>query len=242
MARFLAEGLVLGQQVCVVTTEKSPELIERLELFAGRRAGAVQSISVRERYSADYLIDPREQVNAYAEATERARAAGFTGLRVAAEATELVRTPEQRDAFAYYEHLADRYMVDHPFSAMCAYDRRVLGGRAVAELACLHPQARPGATSFHLYAVPGGVALRGELDLAGRSLLPYALDHVEMEAIDGEIVVDARGVRFIDHRSMLALAAHVRGRGASLVFRTSWPGAVRLVELLDLESVRVDLE
>jgi hypothetical protein len=241
MASFLAEGIALGQQVCVVATEESPELIEQLERLAGRRPDAVQSMSVRERYATDDLIDPPERVDAYAEATERARAAGFTGLRVAAEVTELVRTPEQREAFAYYEHLADRYMVSNPFSAMCAYDRRVLGGRAVAELACLHPKARDGATAFHLYAVPSGVALRGELDLSGRSLLPYALHHVELVATDGEITVDARGVRFIDHRSLLALTAHVRGLGATLVFRTSWPGAARLVKLLGLEGVRVDL-
>ncbi|HEU5110969.1 MAG TPA: STAS domain-containing protein, partial [Micromonosporaceae bacterium] len=129
----------------------------------------------------------------------------------------------------------------HPFTAMCAYDR-ALGQQAIAELACLHPRARAGATSFHLYAVPDGVALYGELDLASRSLLPHALANVDLVPSGGEIVVDARGIRFIDHRSLIALAEHVRPRGATLVFRTHWAGAERLVELLNLDGVRVVLE
>jgi len=42
-------------------------------------------------------VDPDAQVRTYAAATGAALAAGFTGLRVVAEATPLVRTPEQLD-------------------------------------------------------------------------------------------------------------------------------------------------
>ena len=84
------------------------------------------------------MVDPDAQVRAYAAATGAALAADFTGLRVVAEATPLVRTPEQLDAFARYEPMIDGYMVTHPFSAMCAYDRRILDESAIAQLACLH--------------------------------------------------------------------------------------------------------
>jgi hypothetical protein len=77
-------------------------------------------------------------VDTYLQATEQALSAGYRGLRVAADATDLARTRAQRDAFVRYEHLIDQGMADVPFSAMYAYDRRVLG-EAASELACAHP-------------------------------------------------------------------------------------------------------
>jgi hypothetical protein len=61
--------------------------------------------------------------------TARAKA---TSARVAADATPLVRTFDDRAAFARYEHLVDAYMTRHAFSAMCAYNRSKLDRDAVA--------------------------------------------------------------------------------------------------------------
>jgi hypothetical protein len=37
------------------------------------------------------------------------------------------------------------------------------------------------------------------------------------------------------------LAEHTRRADATIVLRTAWPGAASLVDLLDLEQVRVEL-
>jgi hypothetical protein len=116
------------------------------------RDDALQVVSLDSTYTTGTVVDPAAQVQLYAAATAEALDAGFTGLRVAAEVTQLVRTPAQLDAFARYEHLVDRYMATHPMSAMCSYDRGELGDDVIAQLACMHPCAHAGAAPFHLHA------------------------------------------------------------------------------------------
>ena len=58
----------------------------------------------------DRVVDPERSLAARVEEIERALAAGFTGLRVVADATAVVGRPEQVDAFARYEYLLDQAM------------------------------------------------------------------------------------------------------------------------------------
>ncbi|MCE6995535.1 MEDS domain-containing protein [Saccharothrix sp. S26] len=244
---FLTRGLVEGQRVLYVAPGDSGDFTRRLGMDGvfeeGARRGAVQVASLDETYSSGAVVDPEQQVRAYAAATEQALAAGFTGLRVAADATPLVRTPAQLDAFARYEHLVDRYMAAHPMSAMCAYDRTELGDGAVAQLACLHPRSSTGATPFHLHAhAPdwASAALDGELDLESRPLWSVALERADLPVADGEIVIDATGLAFVDHRGLLALADHAERRGVTVVLRTPLPHLSHVLQLLDVTGIRVE--
>lgn len=179
----------------------------------------------------------------YATATEQAVAAGYTGLRVAADATTLVRTPEQLDAFARYEHLIDRYMLTAPFSALCAYQRSQVGEESIAALACMHPGANPDATSFWLHATAErgcAAAIGGELDLATRDLLEPALRRADLQPHDGELILDVTRLTFIDHRSLLQLAGHATNSGHRLVLRTAHPGPSHLTKALGLTNVHVE--
>ncbi|MHC8507157.1 MEDS domain-containing protein [Pseudonocardia artemisiae] len=207
----------------------------------GARPGAVDVESLLSTYRTDAVVQPHDQVRAYAEATTDALASGFTGLRVAAEVTQLVRSPEQRDAFARYEHLIDRYMTSEPFSAMCAYDRSELGSAAVAETACMHPNATEGAAPFRLHAATdAAAALGGEVDLLGLDLFVRAAGRVDLVPDGGEVVLDASELTFIDHRGLLALANLARRLGVTVVLRTSLRTAHRLVDLLGIQGVRVE--
>ncbi len=129
--QFLAEGLQLGQRVCYVGDDTTDQLAADLRDAPGMdqalSEGAAQVAAVADTYPHGTVIEPEDQVAAYADATERAVTAGFAGLRVAADVTALVRSPAQLDAFARYEHLIDDYMTEQPFSAMCAYNRTELG-------------------------------------------------------------------------------------------------------------------
>jgi DcmR-like sensory protein len=116
---YLADGLARGLRVRYIA-ELAP--LERLE--EARRPGAVEVLPVSGSYAGSArCVDSRTQVELYAADTRTAVAAGFTGLRVAADATMLVRTPAQLDAFARYEHQVDRYITLAPFSALCGYRR-----------------------------------------------------------------------------------------------------------------------
>jgi anti-anti-sigma regulatory factor len=203
--------------------------------------GAAHLIPLDSTYQVGTVIEPDAQVHTYAAATQQALAAGFTGLRVAAEVTSLVRTPSQLDAFARYEHLVDRYMTSWPFSAMCAYHRGQLGEAATAQLACLHPNTNTMGPGFRLHASTGvAAALAGELDLGNATPFGQALERADLKPGGGELVIDAVEATFIDHRSLIMLVEHARRNRATVVLRIHWPGAARLVQLLNLDGVRVE--
>ncbi|MFC5728148.1 MULTISPECIES: MEDS domain-containing protein [Nocardioides] len=245
---FLAEGLQLGEQVWYVgsgdVTALEDELRELPGMEQALHSGAAKADSIEAAYPTGTVVDPAAQVAAYARATAQAVAAGFTGLRVAADATALVRTPEQLDAFARYEHLIDRYILTAPFSAMCAYQRSLVGDGSIAALACMHPGASADATPFWLHATTQNgcaAAIGGELDLATRDLLRLALHRADLQPHNGELVLDASRVEFMDHRSLLQLVEHARSEGHMLVLRTAHPGPGLLIRALGLDRARVEI-
>ena len=243
---FLAEGLGLGQRVWYVAPGDVEALADDLRDLDGMdlalRVGAAQVVSVDTAYPAGTVIDPAAQVQAFAMAATQAVRAGFTGLRVAADTTPLVRTPQQLDAFARYECLVDRCIASQPLSGMCAYNRAELGEDVIAQLACLHPNVNGGTAQFRLHASHHATAsLNGELDMTTVELLSLASQRADLQPSGGELVIDAAGLTYIDHRALLVLAEHTRRADATIVLRTAWPGAASLVDLLDLEQVRVEL-
>jgi anti-anti-sigma regulatory factor len=84
-------------------------------------------------------------------------------------------------------------------------------------------------------------ALAGELDLAGHALFPEALERADPLPVDGALVFDAAGLRFVDHQALLALAAHAGRRGLVAVLRDAPPVAARLVGLMGVDTVRVEV-
>jgi len=226
---FLAAGRAAGEQVWLVAGW-SPRDWDFEPVV----------VPVSDHYPEGAAIEPAAGVAAYARATERAIAEGYTGLRVAADATPLVRTPVQLDAFARYEIQVDRYMRDHPFTAMCGYDRARLPDGTVEQLACLHPVS---GAPFRLIAAPpgrGDAALAGEVDETTRPLFLQALRRAELRPAGGELVLDAGELGFIDHNTLLHLDAHARELGATAVLRTRLSAAARLASLLELTALRVE--
>ncbi|MEO3819588.1 MEDS domain-containing protein [Plantactinospora sp. B24E8] len=242
---FLAEGLAAGERVWYVGPEEPDRLVERMRDIPGFAdalgRGAARVVSSTTA-CADRVVDPPAQVAAYTAATDEALASGYTGFRVVAEVTSLVRTPTQLAAFSRYEHLVDRYMRVRPMSAMCAYHRPELGDRAIAELACLHPQTNAEDVLFRLHACTpdeGVAALRGEVDKLHQELFVTALERADLAPVDGELVVQAHDLRFVDHRCLLQLREYGRRRGAEVVLRGGRTSAARLVDLLGLTGIRV---
>jgi hypothetical protein len=231
---FLAAGVAAGERVWFVGS--APPAIP------AELARSVEFKPVADAYGETAVIDAPAQVQAYRQATDEALAEGYTGLRVLADGTSLVRTAEQLEAFTRYEHLVDRYMLTAPFSAACAYDRRVLGGRAIDELACMHP-ASDAEVLFRLCACApgqGSATLAGEIDDSDRDLFARALERAELEPVDGAFVLGAERLTFVDHRALLHLERYACGRDATVVLRTSLPSVARLIDLFGLTRVRVE--
>ncbi|WBB65236.1 MEDS domain-containing protein [Micromonospora sp. WMMD812] len=245
---FLTAGLAAGERLWYVTAGPVDPVLARLSAAPALRdalaRGVGEVVSLEGTYRSGAVVDGPEQVRAYAAATDAALAAGYRGLRVVAEATPLVRTPAQRDAFARYEHLVDRYMRGRPFSAMCGYDRRELGGAAAAELACLHPTTNAVEARFQLYACAPAedrAGLAGELDPSSGELFATALERADLRPVDGRLVLEAPHLRFVDHHTLLLLRDYGRRRAATVTLRTPRAAAARLAALLNLSGLEVEV-
>lgn len=242
---FVSGGVALGLR-CVYAADRPPEQLEAdlagvPDLQAELSRGAVRITVLGHLYRAGSVIDPDEMLETFTTATEDAMAEGYAGLRVVADATPLVRTPEQLAAFATWEHKADRYMTRQPFSAMCGFDRRELSASAAAVLTCLHPAARAGMATFGVFASEdhADLALAGELDLSAVDSLRACLGRTRLD-VTRELVVDGTRLGFVDHRGLESIRDFASGHGATAVLRTSSSLPARLIELLRLEGIRAE--
>lgn len=241
---FVTDGLALGLR-CIYAADRPLEQLEAdlagvPDLHAEVARGAVRVTVLGDIYRAGSVIDPDDMLATFSAATEDALAQGYAGLRVVADATPLIRTPEQLAAFATWEHKADRYMTRHPLSAVCGFDRRVSPFAAVV-LTCLHPAAREGTAPFGIFASDdrADLALAGELDVTATDSLRACLGRIELD-VTRELVVDGTRLKFVDHRGLESIRDFASGFGATAVLRTSSGLPARLVDLLQLEGIRVE--
>jgi hypothetical protein len=241
LAGFFAESLQDGRRVAYVGSDDAEaaradlaDLSDPDRLLA---AGALHVLSARDVYGAGGPVDPERVVACVAAATEQALADGFRGLAMSGDATELVRTPAKRDAFARYEFLVDRYMASHPLSALCGYGLE-LGNDTVTEFALLHAPGPSNATPFQVFGCPdGAIGLAGEFDPAGVAALGRVLPRLQTTD-GGTLVIDMAGVKYVDHRLLLTLDAYARGNGLIVSLRSAPPFAAHLMELLPVFALQ----
>lgn len=188
------------------------------------------------------VVDPQRTVAARVEDIEHALTAGFTGLRIVADATEVVRSPEQVDAFARYEYLLDQAMTTLPASALCAHDSARVDGDSAAGLACLHPVTGPDPTPFKLYAERGAsFSLAGHLDVGCRELMAHTFARIESYLTGPQLVVHGGDLEFIDHRALLELADLAQRIGADrVVLQTNLRSAKRISGVLGDDRITVE--
>lgn len=236
-AEFLAEAVAGGWLIQYVGAGSRRELRADLD----RLPGGVPADA--ELYALDefYAIGHRGAVLPEASVEARAACAQAHGrpTRTVVDPTALVRTPEQREAFARFEFLVDARMQQAGSAALCAYDAAVLAPAEIAELACLHPYAGVGSSLFRIYAQPGaGFALAGEIDRSCRPLFARTLERIAPLCPDGPLVVDGRQLQYIDHHGLHTLGAAAWRRGSIVTLWTgaqsATPDVVRLLGLDDL--------
>ena len=173
--------------------------------------------------------------------TEDALAAGYRALRVFARGSSQVRDPARRAQQVRYEHLIDRFCLEHPLTMLCAYDAAALGNSAVAELACVHALAHEALSPFQVHAVRSAdAALAGNVDVFCTDQLEQALQRIGIATSRGTVVIDVTNLEFIDVRGLLTLDRYAAGSDAVIVLRSPPSVVTRLSNLVDLIAVRVE--
>ncbi|GAB3310112.1 hypothetical protein GCM10027451_20300 [Geodermatophilus aquaeductus] len=242
LTAFLAAGLRAGCRVAYAglggAEGSRADLAELPDLDRRLADGSVRILSLQDVYGDAHPIDCDRVVGLYAAATEQALADGFHGLRVGADASELVRSPAHLDALVRYEFLADRYMAGHALSALCGY-RLDLGHETVSELASLHATGSAGGTGFTLFGcADGAIGLGGQYDPTSVTVLRRLLTRIRAGAEDGTVVIDLADVEYVDHRLLRTLSAHAWEQGVALSLRSAPPLAARLSDLLAASCLR----
>lgn len=237
---FLTDGLRNGQRIVYVGSEPVAEQRERLEPLGGVGAmideGALLLIDLSGIYDGSKPIDPISQMAVYSAVTDAAVADGYSGIRVAAQVTNLVREPETWDAHLRWESMADRFMSVRPMSAICGYQRDLVPDQLLAELSAVHPasNASDKAVPFRLFAEDGEMVLSGDVDF----LSVKALDRALETACDGTepVVFDLRDLGFIDQNGLEVLARHTRRLAAACgcSVHNAPPAVERLCQILDV--------
>jgi anti-anti-sigma regulatory factor len=244
-AEWIADGLACNQLVLYVGDRDRPEL--RAELAEMGFGDEVRSGRIRPTPVADYftfvpgsdVIDAEAMAASSVTFIESLVAKGYTGLRNVTDATAVARTPQQRDALARYEYLAEQVTAARPVSGLCAYDVSSLG-EAAKEIVCLHPLVSVGTVGFRLYDEAGvGLSLAGEIDAADGKTFSTALQRIWPLQTGPQLIVDGRGLDFLTHRELAALDRLAGAGDQQVVIRTDNPVVARLAQLLEPENVRV---
>ena len=245
---YIADGLRHHQLVAYVGEANTERLQAELDAMP-QLTGLPGRDEIAVFSAADYypfvpgtdVLDAEEAVLRYLAAARDAVARGYTGFRAAVDATSVARTAEQREALTEVEFLVDRQMAVLPFSALCAHDITELGA-AAAEVLCLHPFVNDVAVRFQVFADPVAAmsfVLTGELDAANRSTFATTLERIWPLSQADILHIDATGLSFIDHRSLMVIDGVARRHRQSVALHTAAPVASRLIELLELSAVSV---
>jgi len=248
---YLAGGLAAGERLVYVAPDPHEQLQADLAGWALRavdlvRAGRLLVMSTADAYFPDGVFDADVRIGEYAQLVEASVQGGFSGLRVAADATPLLQGVVAASDWLAYELRADVLSTRLPFSALCAYDRERSDPETLELLESVHGDSLCArdepAGPFRLRARDGALALEGEVDLtcaeAVRDLLVAA--SVDLDAP----VLDVSGLGFIDVtgiRALLDAAGCLRHLGGPVTVTGASPSFRRIWEALVDEDAAVRL-
>jgi anti-anti-sigma factor len=122
---------------------------------------------------------------------------GYVGLRLADDVSATLSELPEQEALLDYEQRLDELCTTNGLSAMCFYDRRRFGAgvsRWVQAHQCLADHA------VRALAAPGRLTISGEMDFSNVGLVASTLQKATPPV--GDLIVDLRGLSFIDVRGV----------------------------------------
>jgi hypothetical protein len=216
-----------GERFLFVVDEPNPARLAGLEGHQDLMAcGALQMSSVQETYVVPF--DVAAQQAAFERALDDALAAGYTGICVVADNSELAGgSDEAFAAWLEWEATADRMQATRPIVGVCFFDTSKVPEHRLRDIAVLHPVLSTDIFSpgYRLFADEDVVSVVGELDSFAAGQLerllrcaPAITDHT----------IDLTRLDFVDHQILLVLndiatkRQPLRVHGARPVVRRMW--------------------
>lgn len=221
---FLAEGAARGERLMYVAADPDPADVAGL---AGPQT--LQVASIAEVYGPSGIVDAPAQRATFAAALADALAAGYSGIRVAADNTPLVTDDLRLAAWVRWEVVADRFMAEHAVTGLCAFDREKADVDRLRHLATLHPLSSAGSPvpQFRLFAGDGDLHLEGDIDSLAVGQLRLALDQLPPGT---GVLIDLASAA-LRGRTVLADLEHLSGSGVTVTVQGE-PAAIGLLRPL----------
>lgn len=193
-ASYLTEGAALGERIMYVAEDPDPRDLSQLAGLVD--PGALRIASVAEVYGSRGIVDPSRQLATFLGEVADARAAGYTGLRVAADNTSLVGDQKRMNAWIQWEIIADHAIAGQPFTALCAFSKDKVETATLRQIATLHPlsSASGPVPPFRLFSDGEAMHIEGRVDSYAITQLWLALETLPVRA---DVVVDLATARLM---------------------------------------------
>jgi hypothetical protein len=194
-APYLTEGAALGERLMYVAEDPDPQDLVQLADVVDD-PGALRIASVAEVYGSRGFVDPPRQLATFLGEVADAKAAGYTGLRVAADNTSLVSDEDRVKAWIQWEIIADHAAAEQPFTALCAFSKDKIGTGTLRQLATVHPlsSASGPVPPFRLFSSGQAMHVEGRVDAYAITQLWLALETLPVRA---DVVVDLATARLM---------------------------------------------
>lgn len=209
--RYVADGFMLAKRVLCVADEPARAALMGLDpahsSINGASGQALLLYTVAEAYGQADPRTPQQQLDFYAAATARARADGYTGLRVLADVTTVAAAPDRRATQLRWELLADAAQAGGAgMSAMCAYRSDIIDPSVLDELSCVHPLLRSSGRpeAFRLFFDADRIVLTSHVTAEDANRLATVLRSAPLRRPD--ITVDVSALQTLDREAAAVLA------------------------------------
>ena len=241
VATWVRCGLELGEKILYIEPPDEPAerslvnvLAEQQVVVDGAAArGQLQILRAHEDiYSADGLTD----------AVDHALAQGYRGVRLSAEA------PTAREVLSGTAHQDLEWATNllcrtRPVSVLCQYSAE-MAREALPEVSAMHGDG-VRETLLHTAPRPGGIAIRGEVDVSNHDVLRCVVQAATLGAADS-FVVDLSQLEFLDVsgvRALLEATKSYRQSGGRVRLRRPQHPVNRVLDLCRVDQaggLRVD--
>ena len=193
-APYLTEGAALGERLMYIAEDPRAEDMAQLANVVG--PDQLRISSVAETYGSAGTIDPQRQLALFIGELDAAKAAGYTGVRVAADNTSLVGDEKLMKAWIQWEIIADHTVAGKEFTGLCAFNKEKVGSSQLRQLAAVHPlsSASGPVPQYRLFSDGRAMRIEGRVDSHAITQLWLALETLPVRA---DVVVDLATARLM---------------------------------------------